>query len=306
MGLGNTYISSTPTCPPLFSGCHGLACFPIRYRNTNSVCDSQKFTPFHLDIKRRRPSRLRGRRSVSLLRMAIKAGDELDDHFTGLVDVDGFFTVAGFGSLLSQRSALSTFPELKDFRLGKVRGYRRIFSHTCAIFFARGIARPETGEISSLSCEECEGEEIVVCLFEVKATPASIQAFIEREHEFRLLAVEPLHLDGSPTGRLAVLCGKWDDDSYRKRRCPPEEWSKRYSGPSYRIDRVWRDDVLPCRVYLRHCVLAAQRLGEDAHKNFLDHTFLADRATTIRTYLERNPDILEEVPPPEVEGRYSG
>ena len=28
----------------------------------------------------------------------------------------------------------------------------------------------------------------------------------------------------------------------------------------YGVDRIWRrgNDVLPCRVYLRHCVLAAQ------------------------------------------------
>lgn len=30
---------------------------------------------------------------------------ELDDRFTGLEDTQGFFTVAGFGSLLSERSA---------------------------------------------------------------------------------------------------------------------------------------------------------------------------------------------------------
>lgn len=40
-------------------------------------------------------------------------------------------------------------------------------------------------------------------LFEVPATPASVAAFTEREHEFRFVAVQPL----SPTGekeRLAV------------------------------------------------------------------------------------------------------
>lgn len=33
-----------------------------------------------------------------------------------------------------------------------------------------------------------------------------------------------------------------------------------------------RDDVRPCRVYLRHCVLAAQRLGPEAYASFLDST----------------------------------
>ena len=37
-----------------------------------------------------------------------------------------------------------------------------------------------------------------------------------------------------------------------------------------------RDDVLPCRLYLRHCVLAARGLGSPAAlDSFLDSTFLA-------------------------------
>jgi len=44
---------------------------------------------------------------------------ELDDNFTDLKSDNGKMTVAGFGSLLSERSARSTFPELNDFRPGK-------------------------------------------------------------------------------------------------------------------------------------------------------------------------------------------
>ena len=40
-------------------------------------------------------------------------------------------------------------------------------------------------QVSSLSVEEHPASEIVVSLFEVEASPASISAFIEREHEFR-------------------------------------------------------------------------------------------------------------------------
>ena len=50
-----------------------------------------------------------------------------------------------------------------------------MFAHTCTIFFERGIARPETKEISSLSCEEAPDESIVITLFEVEATPAAIE-----------------------------------------------------------------------------------------------------------------------------------
>lgn len=74
----------------------------------------------------------------------------------------------------------------------------------------------------------------------------------------------------------------------------------------YGIDKIWRDDILPCGLYLRHCVLAAKSLSDDTHENFLDHTFLGDRKTTIRMYLESNPHIMQLVPPPALATRYNG
>ena len=85
---------------------------------------------------------------------ALPHGAELDDDFTGLACDQGLMTIAGFGSLLSERSARSTFPDLDNFRLARVTGWRRVFAHACDIFYARGIARPDTGEVSSLSVEE--------------------------------------------------------------------------------------------------------------------------------------------------------
>ena len=49
-------------------------------------------------------------------------------------------TIIGFGSLISERSSRSTFPNLEEFRFIKVFGFRRVFSHPAAIFFERGIA----------------------------------------------------------------------------------------------------------------------------------------------------------------------
>ena len=53
-------------------------------------------------------------------------------------------------------------------------------------------------------------------------------------------------------------------------------------------------------------MLAARRLGQEAEASFLDDTFLADRATSVRAYLKANPDIMTELPPPSVARRYSG
>ena len=47
---------------------------------------------------------------------------EMDDDFSALRNPsNGLMTVAGFGSLLSMRSAKATFPDLKNFRAGRLR-----------------------------------------------------------------------------------------------------------------------------------------------------------------------------------------
>lgn len=145
-------------------------------------------------------------------------------------------SVAGFGSLLSVNSARSTFPDLLHFRQGKVclrcnltagvaaaalslqvfvhvqiQGYRRVFAHTAAVFFQRGIARPETGEISSLSCEPCAGGEIVVSVFEVPFTPSAVQASSTEQH--RRFKPCPWQLPAAACGCLSGSLCKLQDVS---------------------------------------------------------------------------------------------
>lgn len=228
-----------------------------------------------------------------------------ESDFDRIVSSDGLVSICGFGSLLSERSARSTFPGLIGFRVAKLIGFRRVFAHVAPIFFERGIAKPETKEMSSLSVEPCEGETLIISAFEI--SKSEIPAFMEREHEFRFLAVTPETLNGLLYTNRAVLCARYTDEEYLKERCKGdlEIFFKRYG--QYNIDRIWRDDILPCRAYLRHCVLAAENLGEVAFNNFMDHTYLGDRKTTIRQYLATTGSgIMEEEPPQPLRERYGG
>ncbi|XP_051152669.1 uncharacterized protein LOC127266452 isoform X4 [Andrographis paniculata] len=175
--------------------------------------------------------------------------DEVD--FEQIVSPDGLVSVCGFGSLLSERSARSTFPDLINFRVAMLMGFRRVFAHVAPVFFQRGIAKPETKEISSLSVEPCEGENLVVTTFEIRRS--EIPAFIEREHEFRFLAVTPETFNGLLYTTPAVLCTRYSDEEYFHDRCKGSEemFFERYG--RYGIKKIWLDDILPCRVYLRHC-----------------------------------------------------
>jgi hypothetical protein len=207
--------------------------------------------------------------------------------------------------LTSEKSANFTFPNLRGFRYKRVDGWRRLFVHAAAVFFDRGIANLETKEFSSLSVEPCEASHIIVSVFEIDRS--ELHKFFQREEDFHFYNVEYSHIATRAVEGKGIICGKSSDEEYIKERLGGSKqafldmWSK------YGIDRVWRDDIYPCRVYLRHCLLAAKNASEpECYGNFLNSTFLGDRTTTIGQYMETHADIMDEVPPIEFKERYNG
>lgn len=215
----------------------------------------------------------------------------------------GKTTLLGFGSLLSEASARTTFPELTDFRIVNVPGWRRVFAHTAAIFFERGIANPATGEIASLSAEFVGSGGFVAAAFDVEVEPASWNRFREREEEFDLVDVEYV---GEDHRGSAVLCSRSSDAAYVA-KWGAERYRQRYQ--KY-VETIWDyapdSNLRPCAVYLRHCVLAVQKAGPRALDSFLDDTYLVDRRTRLRDYLAQNPQVMATSPPPSLVDRYSG
>ena len=232
----------------------------------------------------------------------------IGDHGTPVVQAP--VTIVGLGSLLSERSSRTTFPNLDNFRLGRVHGYRRVFAHSAAIFVERGIADLASLQFCSLSAEPCEGASFVCTVFEVE--DEGMDRFREREEEFELVIVPVSSLEAEPAWVppptcTGLLCCRSSDEAYIR------TWGEE------RFARKWRDNgletiwnytpdsgVRPCAVYLRHCVLAAERMGEACHASFLDDTYLVDRSTTIRQYLARHPEVMSTPPPPALAERYGG
>ncbi|PKI65035.1 hypothetical protein CRG98_014504 [Punica granatum] len=107
---------------------------------------------------------------------------------------------------------------------------------------------------------------------------------------------------GGTNGLQVIFLARYSDEEFFRVRC---KGSKEIYFPYYGlygIDKIWRDDVLPCRI-----VLAANNLAGAAYDNFLDHTYLADRKTTIRKYLEiSRSGIMEEEPPEFLKSCYHG
>ena len=215
--------------------------------------------------------------------------------------------ILGFGSLLSEQSARTTFPDLGGFRLVRVHGYRRVFAHAAAVFFERGIANAETLEFASLSAEPRDGASFVAACFEVDMDAASWARFEAREEEFDLRAAPYADLDGGTSAAgEGVLCCRGSDAAYVARWGREKYAAATNAAAPFIWD--WKPDsgLRPCAVYLRHCVLAVTKAGPAALDSFLDETFLVDRTTTLRAYLAENPQVMDTRPPPSLVGRYSG
>jgi len=104
-----------------------------------------------------------------------------------------------------------------------------------------------------------------------------------------------------------MLCVASNDEHY------VSQWGKSRFDEMYTrhgLETIWgwapESGLLPCSVYLRHCALAAERLGPVAHASFLDETYLCDRTTTIREYLAQHPEVLSTEPPEPLKERYGG
>ncbi|GAB9474369.1 uncharacterized protein IUM83_10407 [Globisporangium polare] len=218
---------------------------------------------------------------------------------------DAPVTIVGFGSLLSEISARSTFGEhVRNFRLAVMTDHRRVFAHPASIFFERGIANLATKEIASLSTEPADGCSFLISVFDI---PRSLLPdFYEREDEFRIIEVPFQERDGRPGG-VALMCARWTDDEYIRVR-GQETFDVKYK--KYGLETIWNWDqesgILPCRLYVRHCLLAVKKLGEDVYNDFVNTTFLGDRKTPIKQYIDANPSIMDEVPPAHLVNRYSG
>ena len=243
-------------------------------------------------------------------------------------------TILGFGSLLSEQSSRLTFPDLENFRLVRVPDYRRLMQHPASIFFQRGmtqrpvrdtsprrreadaidaqrrrragIADPQKKNWCSLSAEPCPGASFVACAFEVVFEGEQRAAYELREEEFHVVSAPYTTLDGAPAGE-GLLCAQWTDEGYRA-KYGDAVYEERYG--KYGVQQIWgwpRDcGATPCPVYLRHCVLAAEKAGPVASDSFLDETWLVDRETTVRAFLATHPEVMATRPPPELVGRYSG
>lgn len=190
----------------------------------------------------------------------------------------------GYGSLLSRASAEQSFGPLAEFRCVRVSGYARVFNKVCVHSIRSGVADPRGSEIACACAMRVPGAELTAALIWIPASRA--EGFFEREREFRVVEVEYSDLETAKVGR-ASLCTMWNDHDLRDSFANEEEYEleigQHYAG------KLWREDILPVRAYLRCCLEGARTLG--IHERFLHETLLAD-GSRLDDFLKAHPEAL--------------
>lgn len=194
------------------------------------------------------------------------------------------FTVLGLGSLMNEDWARPTCPQMENFRLVKMDGYRVVFNKTCSFAVLEYKLPIDDKPYASLSAvPDPDMKGMYVSAFEVPASEWADLAL--REFEYKLV-MAPFLENGEQ--KHGVLCGgDWDSDEQCRqsisadpfRLARYEEFKRLYPGP------LWRNDLLPFTPYLKRCLDSLSRLDQEVYNNWLETTFVGD-GRTIKDYLK--------------------
>ena len=133
-------------------------------------------------------------------------------------------------------------------------------------------------------------------LFEISV--ADFKALCKREQRYKIVQLECFAcVDGEAVGQpvTAYVVTESTDTAYTNKCVALDAAEGLEAGCTYQQNvgqyydgELWsRKDIFPSSPYLWFCIEAAKCIGgSQAHKNFLDGSFLADRRTSIRTVSE--------------------
>ena len=229
-------------------------------------------------------------------------------------------TICGLGSLLSEKSARRTFPDLVNFRKGFVKNYVRCFNLVAISSLQFGdLEKNKIASLSAVSNEELSEEtfqsitskqgldyvEMSCTLFEIPLSPETWHSYLTREHRYDFRFVPVHSQDGKEnTCQHALICYQYNDECYRTKRCCSyenefyERVTQHFSGQLWYHTSVAEVGVIPIKPipkYLELCFNAALEMGLECLKNFLITSVMADGRTLLLEYIRtEEPDLYEK------------
>ena len=203
-------------------------------------------------------------------------------------------TVIGFGSLLSEQDARRSCPNLTGFRRAVVRGHRRVFHKVDSNI--GGLTQDL--HIADWTFSSDDRDDTLVTVFEVPAGEWPVLVAREFDYDLKEVPFEEADTGKQGTGigcfgfeSNAACDERGQNDPMRSKDYA--RYRRFYSGP------IYRQDIFPWSYYLARCLNAAHKQATEYVHNILDHAYLADGETTIRSYLKMHglssPPVPAEV-----------
>ena len=215
-------------------------------------------------------------------------------------------TLLGYGALLSESS--SRFPHVR------VKHHKRVFAHPHLFLIKEGLIDPMSSlHLATLSAEPSDdaSSSFVVAAFDVMLTDEQRVDFVKREPEYDIVSTPYYDMncddddDSEPLGN-GIICLASKD-------CDLRDIDHLHAISTRLKDKggIWHwpldSGLLPANIYLRHCLLAVQKAGGAANSSFLEDTYLVDRKTTLKEYLDEHEDmVMASQPPTYLATRFGG
>ena len=189
--------------------------------------------------------------------------------------------VIGYASLLSPISIHRLFPNACNITPVKIPGHARCFNSYGTLSIKKGLVKKGDKEVASAAAILRPGSMIYALVFQLDKTDFETY----RRHEFRY-DLQEIEVFSRDTGKplRAIICYEGADHRIDTTLVGVADIYALYA--QHEVQSFWNRPDLPAKTYLEHCLAAARDLGPDYVGNFLDTSFLHDRETSVRTYLE--------------------
>ena len=191
--------------------------------------------------------------------------------------------IFGFGTLVLLESALQTCPNLKNFEPAMVKNAARVFGKVNLRAAHRGDVNWESMEVASCFLEDMAGHDTIGVCFDIPVDEWPLMRAREIDYDCR--KIEIFDLKGNSKGHAITFYGFDNDDAFMSQLNDGDHEYLRSRRGHYQ-GNMYRDGIYPGEDYLQKCFRAHHQSGALLRENFLDHSLLSDRTTTMRAYLD--------------------
>lgn len=196
--------------------------------------------------------------------------------------------VIGYASLLSETSIKRLFPNVGRIVRVALDDHARCFNSFGTLSLKAELEAHGSQYLAHASAIYRPNSILHALAFQLD--DADYDTYVRHEFRYDLKRVTAQSLDGAESLE-AVICYENVDQNIDASLVGSDSIWDLYE--TYGTQSFWHTPHLPAKLYLEHCIASARDIGPDMLENFLDASYIYDRETSIRSYLEDRLEGLD-------------